>query len=65
MRATFRAVCVDVVRRAAGEALGEEWDAVGSLVPVSDSLAEEDEGLIDIARMYELDGEDMDIPIWG
>ena len=59
MRATFREVCIaDALQ--VGRALGDEWRHVNGL-DVSDLPDDEAEEYRDIAQMYVLDGEDLEL----
>ncbi|KAI0694816.1 hypothetical protein C8Q76DRAFT_634374 [Earliella scabrosa] len=64
MRATFRAVCLPIARVVACGTTAE-WDAVEGVMYADEDLPEEEEEYLDMARMYELDGEDLERPQWA
>ncbi|TFK81526.1 hypothetical protein K466DRAFT_501978 [Polyporus arcularius HHB13444] len=64
MRSTFRTVCLDAAQKA-GAGSGAEWELVaGQEVPLH-ALPEVADDMMDITQMYELDGEDLEMPQWA
>ena len=64
MRATFRAVCLPTAQAVSGGS-SNEWEPVEGMHCSENDVPEAEDDYLDITRMYELDGEDLERPQWA